>query len=64
MEGRLQGESLNATPASPREGADAAAGLVVTGAASAPAAKFQAIAQRLSTLEELLHAFLQSKTGQ
>ena len=63
-EDRLRGESSDATPASPRQGADAAAGLAVTGAASAPAAEFQAIAQRLSTLEELLHAFLQSKTGQ
>ena len=63
-EGRLRGERPKATPASPREGAEAAAGLAVTGAASAPAADVQAIAQRLSKLEEMLHAFLQSKTEQ
>ena len=39
-EDRLQGERPSATPASPREGAEAAAGLAVTGAVSAPAADF------------------------
>ena len=53
---RLTGRTklmTDATPASPREGAEAAAGLAVTGAVSAPAADVQAIAQRLSKLGEV-----------